>query len=420
MNQSEAERYVLISTDGHAGADILGYKPYLEARWHEEFDAWARTFSDRWGDIDPENDDDRFGVSSFLSPINWKSGERLKNVEREGIVAEVLFPNTVPPFYPSGVITAPGPRTPEEYDRRWAGARAHNRWLADFCSDAPGRRAGIAQIFLTNIEDAIEEVRWAREAGLMGILLPGDHLAQMANIYYTALEPLWDACADLDMPVHRHGIIVGEAAGPEAGLGAPAIGMYEALYFARRALPQLIFAGILERHQGLKFVFTEDGAEWVVSDLAEIQAFCDRASDKDSVIYPFGGEAIEALSKSAYEYFAQSCWLGSPLTGSDVKRRHEIGVDRIMWGADYPHHEGTAPFTLEALRANFADVPRDEVLQMTSLNAARVYGFDLDLLRPIADRIGPTVAQVAQPLLPNEYPEGSICPSFISDRPFGR
>lgn len=37
------DRYVVISTDTHAGADLYGYKPYLPARLHEEFDAWPRT-----------------------------------------------------------------------------------------------------------------------------------------------------------------------------------------------------------------------------------------------------------------------------------------------------------------------------------------------------------------------------------------
>ena len=63
----------------------------------------------------------------------------------------------------------------EEYELRWAGLRAHNRWLADFCAEAPGRRAGVCQILLGNEwTTRSREVRWAREAGLFGgVLLPG-------------------------------------------------------------------------------------------------------------------------------------------------------------------------------------------------------------------------------------------------------
>ena len=42
------QRQVLISTDGHAGADLLDYKPYLESKWHDDFDAWAAGFHDAW------------------------------------------------------------------------------------------------------------------------------------------------------------------------------------------------------------------------------------------------------------------------------------------------------------------------------------------------------------------------------------
>jgi hypothetical protein len=78
--------------------------------------------------------------------------------------------------------------------------------------------------------------------------------------------------------------------------------------------------------------------------------------------------------------------------------RHEIGVDRIMWGQDYPHIEGTYPYTTEALRNTFAGIDTDEVARMVGLNAASVYGFDLAKLAPVAERVGPTVEEVRVPL----------------------
>jgi hypothetical protein len=38
------DRYVVISADTHAGADLYDYKPYLPACLHDEFDAWAKTY----------------------------------------------------------------------------------------------------------------------------------------------------------------------------------------------------------------------------------------------------------------------------------------------------------------------------------------------------------------------------------------
>src|SRR5262245_51925846 len=144
---ADGRRYTLISSDAHAGASIQGYKPYLASKYHDEFDAWAAKFHDGWDAIDAELETDdpnlRVGTSSFLSPNNWESDTRLEHQNAEGIAAEIIFPNTVPPFYPSGAVTAPGP-SPEQYEHRWAGVQAHNRWLKDFCDLALGRRGGLA------------------------------------------------------------------------------------------------------------------------------------------------------------------------------------------------------------------------------------------------------------------------------------
>ena len=123
------------------------------------------------------------------------------------------------------------------------------------------------------------------------------------------------------------------------------------------------------------------------------------------------------------EYFARNVKVGASLMlGADVALRDQIGIGNVMWGADYPHHEGTFPRTTLALRLLFADVSEDEVRAMTSLNAAELYGFDLDVLEPIAGAIGPTVAEVATPVSPDELPRhGHVHDPGRdrSDRPFG-
>ena len=47
-----------------------------------------------------------------------------------------------------------------------AGARAHNRWLAELCADSPDRRCGLAIVpILHDIDDAVAEIRRAHESG---------------------------------------------------------------------------------------------------------------------------------------------------------------------------------------------------------------------------------------------------------------
>jgi len=68
-----------------------------------------------------------------------------------------------------------------------------------------------------------------------------------------------------------------------------------------------------------------------------------------------------------------------------------------MWGSDYPHDEGTHPHTREHLRARFSALDPAENRRLLGENAAKLYGFDLDALAPLVGRVGPTVAEVAEP-----------------------
>jgi len=404
----------LISADAHAGAQLTDYKGYLPHRFHGEFDAWASEFRDAWGEFDTElsdTDDEalRIGVASAQSEYNWDSDRRLEHMNQDGIAAEVVFPNTVPPFYPSSVITAPGPRTAEEYSRRFAGVQAHNRWLVDFCSMAPGRRGGLAQVFLDDLDDAVNEVRWAKEHGLAGVLIPADHTEKLVNLYGRELDPFWAACSEVGMPVHRHSIAVGPPETEASGPAVTAVGAHETHMFFTRGLAHLMFGGVFERFPDLKFVFTETGSSWVPVELARLDAEFEMGRRRGSMAYPLYHRALEGLNSSPSEYFERCCWLGTSLmTNRDVAARHQVGVDKMMWGADYPHHEGTFPYTKTALRSLFCHVPEDEVRAMTSLNAAKVYGFDLDVLQRVADEIGPTSDELATPVSRDEFPDHSM------------
>jgi predicted TIM-barrel fold metal-dependent hydrolase len=411
--------YVLISTDTHAGADVHGYREYLAPEFHEQFDVWADSFVEPWSDLDgahirDDADPDLLvGVASFLSEVNWDSSRRMEHLEADGIVAEVIFPNTVPPFYPSSVIAAPAPTTAEEYRFRWAGVQAHNRWLAEFCQDAPGRRAGIAQVFLYDVEDAAQEIRWAKDHGLRGVLLPSDHTLHMNNLYYPHLDVLWAVCADLDMPIHRHGTIPTEPGDMAHGDASPLIGFLEQRYYFRRGLAHLIFSGAFDRFPGLTFVMTEGTCAWLPSELRTLDALHDAGGTPGTLANLFAAKAVARLQRTPSEYFSTNCYLASFFTDQDIALRDEIGIDRMMWGADYPHHEGTYPYTREALRNNFAGLPEDEVRMMTSETAAKVYDFDLDRLQVLADRIGPRPSEVDRPLGRDELPATSACPSLM-------
>lgn len=410
--------YALVSTDGHAGANISDYRPYLEASWHDEFDQWAASIdTTAWSMVDDGAEGEfKTGASSFMAPVNWDSGKRNQMLEAEGIVGEVLFPNTIQPFYPVVTLAAPGPRDRADYERRWAGLKAHNRWLKDFCDDLPGRRFGLAQIFLDDVDNAVEEVRWAREAGLRGVLLPPDHHLQLQNVYRRSLDPLWAVCAELEMPVHRHGIVVSSDYGePESRAAAQAVGIYESVLFGRRPLAEFILGGVLERHPNLQVVFTEvGGCDWVLRILAELDGLVKTARVPGTVRGLLAGEGISQLSLTPTEYFRRQCHVSSLLHHRDLPSRYEIGVDRMMWGSDFPHHEGTAGYNIEWVRASMSELPEPEIRALVCDNAAELYRADRDVLQEAADRVGPSVAQIATPLSAAEFPRD---PNFIMGFP---
>jgi predicted TIM-barrel fold metal-dependent hydrolase len=409
-----SERLLVVSADCHAGAPLYGYREYLPRHWHREFDEWAKSFSDPW--VEVEERDLKFGVSSFDSQISWDSAYRQKVLEADGIVGEVLFPNTAPPFFPSGVLSVAVPQTLPEYERRMAGIRAHNTWLAEFCNDFPGRRVGVAQLFLNNIDDTLAEVERIRGLGLNSVLLPADTPGGLVPLYQPRLEPLWELCEDLGVVVHKHANFAGDPNTDEFGIGAGAIGKIEGMTWNRRGLAHLIMAGVFERYPNLKFVMTETMAEWVPDYLAVCDRLYEAAKVPGSSEEFFGGPAVTRLPKRPSEYFATNCWIGASfMTAAESARRYEIGLDRLMWGSDLPHSEGTYPHTLEALRVVFASIPLEETKLILSETPAAVYGFDLGKLQKLADEIGPLVSDIQTPLAAEDWPKvpgESLCSTF--------
>ncbi len=398
-----SDPYAVISIDGHAGAELRAYKSYLPSQWHDEFDAWAKTYVNPFADL-----------QAPTAYRNWDSERRLKEHHQDGIVAEVLYPNTVPPFFKASNLTALPP-TDAEYPQRWAGLQAHNRWVADFCAEAPGQRGGIVQVFLNDIEAAVKEIRWAKQnmnvfAGVMlPNVAPGTSWRPLWDPYY---EPLWNVCEELEVVCNIHG---GNGIPDYGDLeAARAIMLIELPWFAHRAIWHLIFSGVLENHPKMRCVLTEQGTGWIPRGLETLDWFYRRMTHKDAAEAVYFGAVAKGMTMKPSEYFTKHFWVGSSfLRPSEAALRYEVGVEKIMWGDDYPHSEGSYPYSREALRASFGGVPENETRMMVETTAANVYGFDLPMLKRIATEIGsPTPEEINVPLTPDEYPPLSTCNAF--------
>jgi predicted TIM-barrel fold metal-dependent hydrolase len=382
-----SEHYAIITADSHAGGSHAQYRTYLDPAYLDDFDAWRGKYKNPFKDLK----DDRRNQ-------NWDSERRWREQEADGVVGEVIFPNTVPPFFPSFVLFAQPPK-PEDYQHRLAGIRAHNRWLVDFVAECPERRAGIGQIFLNDIDDAIADARWIKENGLRGgVLLPNisPDCYWMKPLYDPEYDRLWRVLEDLEIPVNVHG-----------GTGVPNYGNYpvsmilyinEVGFYAQRPLVYMLLAGVLERFPRLKLVLTETSATWVPGLLDQLDMFARKIRDTGATgEIRYDRSVITPLLPS--EYFQRQVYMGiSQPRPSDTAVLDRFGTDNFMWGSDYPHDEGTYPFTREHLRQVFQGRDEEVMRKLLTTNAAKLYDFDVAKLEKYARQHGPTVSELKVPL----------------------
>jgi predicted TIM-barrel fold metal-dependent hydrolase len=220
-------------------------------------------------------------------------------------------------------------------------------------------------------------------------------------LYDPCYDPLWKVCEELEVPVNTHSGAGGPAYKPAPAM--PIVHIVEMPFYSQRALVYMIAGGVFERFPSLKFVLTEAGCSWVPGVLAHLDGVMAMLRTGRMGEMRFEGETVPPTS--ATEYFHRNCYIGvsQPRPADIAAAAGPVGFDRVMWGSDYPHEEGTFPFTREHLRQVAGQLEPEQLQQFLAGNAAAVYGFDLDALRPAADQFGPTVAEIAQPLV--ELPE---------------
>ncbi len=390
--------YVCITADTHAGASIDSYRDYLDPKYRDDFDAWRGGY---------KNPAKKHVGSKKLK--NWDSDLRMNDLESDGVVGEVIYPNTVPPFYKSAFHVSPPPR-PDEYEHALAGTRAHNRWLAEFCAEQPDRRAGIGLIHLNDIDDAIEDVQWIAEHGLRGGVLlplpsPSEHWLKPLN--HPDYDRLWAVIQDHALVMNQHS---GQGS-PEYGehQGSKALWAMEMPFYVQRGYTTLIMGGVFERFPNLRFILTESGSAWAPGLMRQMDAMY--MAWKAGAIGEIDTSKDPALKEPPSFYAKRNCWYGASFPGPrDIKGRDTVGLDRILWGNDYPHYEGCYPYSRENMRFAFSDVTEHEVRMMLGENAANLYGFDLEKLRPAANALGITPELVSTEL--DEIPADSTCITF--------
>jgi predicted TIM-barrel fold metal-dependent hydrolase len=376
---------MVISSDCHGGLPTPDYRDYLEPEFRDDLDRYLAEQSEmasiRPTDRPGMRDRDRRVTFATVLPA------RLAELESDGIVGEVVFPdggqgNEVP--FTSGGFGGVGRRSPMAHQA--AAHRAYNRWLGEHC--APNRQIGLALVSLHDPVAARAEVDRLRDLGLLGVYPIFDGADDAVQLYSPELDPVWAACADLDLTVNFH-----EGTGMPLRLYAGERGkelfFYEGSYWGRRTLWHMILGGVCERHPRLRIVFTELGCDWIPPTLAAMDARWEL------------GRARAICPRPPSEYWRRQGYVGaSGVSRHELGMRDHIGVDAMMFGTDHAHSVATWDCTSVYLRMTFgaAHVPEAEARAMLGGNLARLYSLDVEQLAPIVDRVGPLVEDVlAQP-----------------------
>ncbi|HEV3351366.1 MAG TPA: amidohydrolase family protein [Acidimicrobiales bacterium] len=312
----------------------------------------------------------------------YNGTERLKDMDIDGVDAEILFPpqRTIGHFLGD-----------EDDEFVAAGIEAYNNFLYDeFMAPDPTRLVGMAQIPSLGTDAAIETMRKAKARGFKGVVISmwpsgGESISD-------ADDPFWAAAADEQMPVCIHINLISRrtrqkqraaAAKSSAGGGAKGekgiyggkaakanakavAGLGSVFSVVPGTIGQLIFTGVFERFPGLHVSMIETGVGWIPHFLEQID---DRYWRNRS----WGNIPIKQ-PPSYYWFKNMSATFISDRNG--IENRYGVGVDNFMWSTDYPHHGNDWPYSRKTINDQMGHIPADERRKIVADNAVRIFNLD--------------------------------------------
>tara|TARA_Y100000590_G_scaffold357964_1_gene413081 strand:+ start:22543 stop:23700 length:1158 start_codon:yes stop_codon:yes gene_type:complete len=231
-----------------------------------------------------------------------------------------------------------------DLDIRYGATRAHNRAMAEFCSDDP-RLIGVALLPLDDPDATIEELEFALTIGLGAVWVP-HRPAGGGSPGHNDLDPVWARLAEAGIPFLLHvggtplqikpdwmntgrPIPTDWIGGGENVRGKDMIALHHA---AETFVGALVLDGVLQRHPELSGGVIELGAGWVPALL--------RRLDLIAQIWKRSEPDLEALKTAPSELISQQMAF-TPYPFEDVGAMiRESNADLYLFSSDYPHIEG--------------------------------------------------------------------------------
>jgi predicted TIM-barrel fold metal-dependent hydrolase len=313
----------------------------------------------RWteGEAIPQGADltrlaEREELEQMMSRAALDPDSRLRDLDRDGIWAEVMYPNQlIFVLYRLSNV-----------ELQIALCRLYNDWLFDTFS-ANERFIPVAALPVLDVEASVAELDRTVTKGFRAATLPvhPDYCAQPYN--QPVYEPLWARAEELGIPLHFHAGS-GREQRPARNPGGAVINYVITVGGADETVCYLTGSGVLARHPDLRVVMVECGSGWLAWVL---HAMDDAYREHALMVQP-------KLDLLPSEYFRRQ---GFVTFQSDPVGLHNVrftGADCLMWGSDYPHPEGTWPDSARYLREQMQGVPDDVVRAVVWDNAAKLYG----------------------------------------------
>ena len=336
-------RLLVVSCDGHVGPSVKHQlRSYCEQRHLADFDEFSEELEQSRAsetvDTDlaiPKEWSDSLTERAQMAGLQDPAA-RLRDMDQDGIAAEVLYHGGANgesmPFSTFSLATWGSPK----YNHlEGVGVRIYNRWLADYVAENPDRLLAIGHVTVRDIDEAVAEVYRVKDAGFKGINLPAPR-RDFTPYPDSSWDPFWAACEETGLTLCTHGG-GGDLEDRLRGPSQNPIFLMEYPWFGRRGLWHLILGGVFHRYPGLKLALAEQFGDWVPETLVEMDS---------AYLSPHFSAALRAVvPEKPSEYFKRHCFVGASFmsrTEAEIGLEHGL-AGNIMWGADYPHPEGSFP-----------------------------------------------------------------------------
>jgi predicted TIM-barrel fold metal-dependent hydrolase len=359
------DKFFMVSADGH----VQEPRTFLSDRIPEEYHhRLPGIVLDKDGQQHQKTEGFRPAKLNWVEPFTGheklrnESGrtpdDRISDLALDGCDAEILFPNKGLTIW----------ATPDAHFSHLM-CQAYNDWAWEEFAEYNDRLMPMACVAPAVLDDTLAEIERCAKRGFKGLALPckpvfGPPNVDDPNYNLREFEPLWDCIEDVDLPITFH-VSTGRDPRTSRSQGGAVINYtIHSLSPTMEPLVNICASGVAERHPKLRFGAIEAGIGWVPWMLEAM----DEAYLKHHMwVRP----KLELLPS---EYFKRQGFSSfqEDKSGLDLAREHNL-VDNFLWANDFPHHEGSWPYSAQAIERTMGHLDDGERAKILGLNSARIF-----------------------------------------------